>query len=858
MSKQSVEEEKIEKQKFNISGMTCASCVNTIENYVGSQEGVKSVKVNLLAETAMIEFDTTVKSDNILEWTDEIGFGAELVEENEVGTLNFDIDGMTCASCVNTIEKYVSTLDGIQSISVNLTTEKAKVVFDSELIGPRGIIEGVTDIGFGAKLSSESIDLDRLAKKEEIAHWKRHLTISAILTIPFAIMMIGLLIPSIMSFFEYKLVNNVTRGAVIGFIFATPIQIYIGKDFYIKSYKAVKHGAATMDVLVALGTSAAYFYSLFSIIYGLINPSFHGDIFFETSAFLFTFILLGKFMEARAKGQTSEAIKKLMNLQAKSAILLEFDEEGKIKSEKEIPVDLIEKGDTLKIYPGGKVPTDGEITEGSSSIDEAMITGESLPVSKKVGSEVIGGTINQQGVLQMKATKVGSETAISQIVKLVDEAQSSKAPIQGMADKISAVFVPIVVVIAIVDFIIWYILLSTGVVPQSWLPAGTSSFLFAFLLAVSVLVIACPCALGLATPTAVMVGTGLGADNGILIKGGEPLETAHKIDAIILDKTGTITHGKPDVTDVELSPNSDLDKNQLIYFASTVESGSEHPLGRSIANYGRTIHETLPTPQDFEAIAGRGVQATVDGKEIFVGSRKLMEENDIKIHTDTENKMVEFENDGKTAMLVAIDNELSGVIAVADTVKEESFEAITALTKMGIDVWMVTGDNTRTAAAIAKQVGISNVFAEVMPAEKATKVKELQEEGKTVAMVGDGVNDSPALAQANVGIAIGAGTDVAIETADMVLMKSDLRDVVTAIDLSKTTFNRIKINFGWAFGYNVAGIPLAAGLFLPFIRYFTGETFTLPPAIAGLAMAFSSVSVVTSSLLLKRYKKPIF
>ncbi|MHA2031082.1 MAG: heavy metal translocating P-type ATPase, partial [Candidatus Kariarchaeaceae archaeon] len=733
MTEPAITDEKLEKQKFNISGMTCAACVNTIESYVGSQNGVKSIKVNLLAETAMIEFDSSVKGENIVEWADEIGFGAEAVTESEAGSLNLDIDGMTCASCVNTIENYVGHLEGVKSVSVNLTTEKAKVEYNSAIIGPRGIIEGVNDIGYGAKLSSESVDLDRLGKKEEIAKWKKMLTVSAILTIPFVIMMFGLLIPSIMSFFGHKLVNNVTRGAIIGFLFATPIQIYVGKDFYIKAYKAVKHGSATMDVLVALGTSAAYFYSLFSIIYGLVNPSFHGDIFFETSAFLFTFIVLGKFMEARAKGQTSEAIKKLMNLQAKSAFLLEFDDSGKITSEKEIPVELIQRGDIMKVYPGGKIPTDGEITEGFSSIDEAMITGESLPVNKKTGDNVIGGTINQQGVLQMKATKIGSETAISQIVKLVDEAQSSKAPIQGMADKISAVFVPIVVAIAVIDFLVWYILLATGVVPQSWLPSGTSSFLFAFLLGVSVLVIACPCALGLATPTAVMVGTGLGADNGILIKGGEPLEMAHQVDAIILDKTGTITHGKPKLTDVAVSSDVKIDKDKLIYFAAAVESGSEHPLGQSIAKYGKTVHDNLPVPQNFEAIAGRGVKATIDEKEVFVGSRKLMEENQINVQDDMESMMVEFENDGKTAMLVAIGKELSGVVAVADTVKEESFSAITALKGMGIDVWMVTGDNSRTAHAIAKQVGIDNVFSEVMPAEKASKVKELQENGKIVA-----------------------------------------------------------------------------------------------------------------------------
>jgi Cu+-exporting ATPase len=653
---------------------------------------------------------------------------------------------------------------------------------------------------------------------------------------------------------EYEIVSELRVDDTLEFLFATPIQFWIGWEFYTKSYKALRHRTATMEVLVAMGTSAAYFYSVFSIVYGMINTSYQGEVFFETSALLITFIILGKYLEANAKGKTSEAIKKLMSLQSKSAILIETDENGNVVNEEEISTDLIQKGDLLKVYPGEKVPTDGLIVYGSSAIDESMVTGESLPVNKSTGDEVIGATVNQQGVLHVKTTKIGSETALSQIIKLVEEAQTSKAPIQGMADKISAVFVPIVVVIALVDFFVWYTLFSLDVVPQSWLPGGTSSFLFSLLLAISVLVIACPCALGLATPTAVMVGTGLGAEQNILIKGGEPLETAHKIESIILDKTGTITYGKPNLTDI--IPYNGFQRNEMLRFAASAESGSEHPLGKAIVNWAKEELGDIENPNNFKAISGKGIEAEINEKLVLVGSRGLLTSHSVVLDDGVEETMQTLENDGKTAMLVSIDKQLAGVIAVADTVKPESIIAIKAMQSMGLDVWMVTGDNERTANAIAREVGINHVFAEVLPEDKAKKVKTLQEEGKIVAMVGDGINDSPALAQADVGIAIGAGTDVAIETADMVLMRSDLRDVVTAIDLSKTTFNRIKLNFVWAFGYNAAGIPLAAGIFIPMIRAAFGYTFMLPPAIAGLAMALSSVSVVTSSLLLKKYKKP--
>lgn len=849
-----------DKISLNISGMTCASCVQTIEKYVSNQDGVSNVKVNLLSEEAEIEFDPSIVSEkNLVDWVDDIGYKAEIKKISSPDSIQLDIQGMTCASCVVTIEKYIGSLDGVKNISVNLTTEKALVEFSSDIIGTRDLVEAVSDIGFTGSIASEDVDIERLERKEEIKKWKRKLFYSTLLTIP--VLLIAMFfsfveVGPITRFLDIEIIPRLGMDDVLELAFATPVQFWIGKDFYTKSYKALKHKAATMDVLVALGTSAAYSYGVFAIVYALFVSSYEPLVFFETSALLITFIVLGKYLEASAKGKTSEAIKNLLSLQAKSAILLEIDESGKVIGEKEIDVELIQKGDVLKVYPGEKIPTDGQIAFGSSAIDESMVTGESLPVNKTVGDEVIGATVNQQGVLHVVTTKIGSETALSQIVKLVQDAQTSKAPIQGLADKISAIFVPVVVAIAVVVFIVWYSLFYFDVIPSTWLLAGTTNFIFAFLLSVSVLVIACPCALGLATPTAVMVGTGLGAENGILIKGGEPLETAHKIDAIILDKTGTITHGKPDLTDI-FAING-FSEDDVMYYAASVEAGSEHPLGKSIVEHAKNQGVDLSTPNNFESITGRGVVAQIGDKKAFVGSRGLMTDNGMVVQENVEQKMIEYEMDGKTAMLVALDNSVIGVVAVADTVKPESKSAIERMKKMGIEVWMVTGDNIRTANAIAKQVSIDHVFAEVLPEEKAMKVKKLQEEEKIVAMVGDGINDSPALAQANVGIAIGAGTDVAIETADMVLMRSDLRDVVTAIDLSKTTFKRIKLNFFWAFGYNIIGIPIAAGLFIPLIRLLTGSTFILPPAVAGLAMAFSSVSVVTSSLLLKRYKKPKF
>lgn len=612
-------------------------------------------------------------------------------------------------------------------------------------------------------------------------------------------------------FFHMAGIHTILKNGYLQLILATPVQFIVGYRFYKGAYHSLRSGGANMDVLVAMGTSAAYFYSIYNLMAGI------NQYYFETSAVIITLILLGKLLEAIAKGKTSEAIKKLMGLQAKTARVLR---DG---VEKDIPIEEVEVGDVIIVRPGEKVPVDGKVVDGRSSIDESMLTGESIPVDKKAGDEAIGATINKHGVLKIEATKVGKDTALAQIIKLVEEAQGSKAPVQRLADKISGVFVPTVVGIAVITFVLWYIV--------------DGDFTRSLINAVSVLVIACPCALGLATPTAIMVGTGKGAENGILIKGGEHLERTHKIDTIIFDKTGTITKGEPEVTDI-IAFNEN--EEEILRYAAIAEKVSEHPLGQAIVNRAKEKNMKLQDPQDFEAIPGHGIFASIDDKKIYLGNRKLMTDKNIDI-TNIEDEISKLELDGKTAMLMAIDAKLSGIIAVADTVKEHSKKAIDELYGMGIDIYMITGDNKRTAQAIANEVGIKNVIAEVLPQHKADNVARIKSEGKIVGMVGDGINDAPALATADIGFAIGTGTDVAMEAADITLMKGDLRDIVIAIKLSRKTMRTIKQNLFWAFGYNTAGIPLAAFGFLN-------------PMIAGAAMAFSSVSVVSNSLRLKKFK----
>ncbi len=724
--------------------------------------------------------------------------------------LELKITGMSCASCVAKVEKKLNELEGV-SAAVNLATEKANIKFNNELITEEEIVKAIENLGFGAKLSKDiSEDEENKLKEKEIKSLKLSLIISALLSIPLVSAM----------FFNMLNINNdlakLLHNPIFQLILATPVQFVIGSRFYKNAYYSLKAKSANMDVLIAMGTSAAYFFSIY-------NAFIKGntmELYFEASAVIITLILMGKYMEAVAKGKTSEAIKKLMGLQPKTATI--------IKDGKEITISIeeVKISDVVVVKPGEKIPVDGVVVEGNSSVDEAMITGESLPIEKKVGDFVIGATINKFGTLKFEATKIGKDTTLSQIIKMVEDAQGSKAPIQKIADKVSGVFVPIVIIIAVLTYIGWSI-------------AGDSTM--GLISAVAVLVIACPCALGLATPTAIMVGTGKGAENGILIKGGEHLETAHKINVVVLDKTGTITKGEPSVTDI-ISLNS-FSEDEILKLAGICEKASEHPLGASIYKYAKDKFGTIQDAEKFEAIVGRGVYGKVESYEIYVGTRKLMKEKNIEIN-NIEDKISTLENQGKTSMLMAVNNKVVAIIAVADTIKDTSKEAINQLQKLGLKVYMMTGDNERVAKAIGKQVDITNILAEVLPENKAEEVSKLKKEGNIVAMVGDGINDAPALVTADIGMAIGTGTDIAIEAADITLMRGDLTTIPVAIKLSKKTMVKIKQNLFWAFIYNIIGIPFAIfGL--------------LNPMIAGGAMAFSSVSVVTNSLSLKKFKGEI-
>ncbi|MDK2821436.1 MAG: P-type Cu+ transporter [Clostridia bacterium] len=796
----------MKERKLAISGMSCAACANRIEKKLNSLEGVKSANVNFTLENASVRYDENIVDiSNLKQVVIDLGYG---IEEEKI---ELKLGGMSCAVCANRIEKGLNAVEGVAKAAVNFAAEKATVEFDPAVTSVAELIKTVKKLGYEA---SQEIDEDSEKKKreKEIEVQKLKFLISALLSIPLVMAM----------FFEIFGIHNEIGGILankyLQFTLATPVQFIIGWQFYIGAYKALKNGSANMDVLVAMGTSAAYIYSFANTFFR------EGLLYYETSAVLITLIILGKLLEAIAKGKTSEAIKALMNLQARTAVVIR---DGK---EVEIPVEEVEKEDVVIVKPGEKIPVDGIIIEGTSTVDESMLTGESIPVDKKPGDEVIGATINKQGSFKFKATKVGKDTALAQIIKIVEEAQSSKAPIQKFADVISGYFVPAVVGIAVITFLVWYFLLE----PK----AGYDAFSWALINFTAVLVIACPCALGLATPTSIMVGTGKGAENGILFKGGEHLERTHKMTAIVLDKTGTITKGEPELTDI--IPFNPFGKEELLKITASAEKASEHPLGQAIVKGATEKKLHLSDPQDFQAIAGHGIKAFVEGRKVLIGNRKLMHDNNVTVDK-LQPDMEKLEQQGKTAMLVAIDGKPAGIVAVADTIKESSREAIQKLKKQGLKVWMITGDNERTARAIARQVGIDNVLAEVLPEDKANEVQKLMDKGETVGMVGDGINDAPALATADVGIAIGTGTDVAIEAADITLVKGDLNSIADAINLSHATMRNIKQNLFWALIYNSLGIPIAAaGL--------------LSPIIAGAAMAFSSVSVVTNALRLKRWK----
>lgn len=724
------------------------------------------------------------------------------------------ISGMHCASCAQKIESNLSRLKGIKSANVNIATERATVEFNEKIISEDKINNVIEKLGYGVIRKSneeEMVDKEKVARKGEISKLKRLFLFSLILSVPiFTISMVlewfGIMIPD----------KN-----IILLLLATPVQFVAGYRFYKGALLSLKAKSASMDTLIAIGTSAAYFYSLFVILFPGVN-GLGGEVYFETSAVLITFILLGKWLEAVTKGKASDAIKKLMGLQPKTATVIR---NGK---EMQIQIKNVMVGDMVVVKPGQKIPVDGIVVEGLSSVDESMITGESIPIEKKKNDKVIGGTFNKHGSFKFKATKVGRNMVLSQIIKMVEDAQGSKAPIQRLADKVSSYFVPAVMLIAIISFSAWYFVFG-------------QAFVFSLGIFIAVLIIACPCALGLATPTAIIVGTGKGAENGILIKGAEALENAHKITTVVFDKTGTLTKGKPEVTDILATDK--LNKKDILKYAAIAEKDSEHPLAEAINNKVKEEKLKIPAAEHFKAIPGYGIAAKY-GKDILLGNRKLMEK--YKIRIENEEEINRLENEGKTVMILALNRKTVGLIAVADTLKEFSKKAVEKLHKMGKEVIMITGDNKRTADAIAKQLEIDDVLAEVLPENKEKEIAKLQKKGKIVAFVGDGINDAPALAKADIGMAIGAGTDVALETGQIVLMKSDVRDVVTAIDLSNYTIRKIKQNLFWAFFYNSIGIPIAAGILYPFV---------LNPIIAGAAMAFSSVSVVSNSLLMRRYKK---
>lgn len=815
----------MEAKTFDIEGMTCASCAQTVEKAAGKLSGVSKATVNLATEKLSVEYDESQLSEKEIQKA-VADAGYEALSNNQQRT--FDIEGMTCASCAQTIEKATNKLNGVAKATVNLATEKMTVDFDPTIVNISDITKTVADAGYEAIEqidTTDSVDKDREKKQKHIKEMWQRFWISAVFTVPLLYIAMGHMVGMPLPMFLDPMMHPDTF-AIAQLILTIPV-VYLGRSFFIVGFKALFKGHPNMDSLVALGTSAAVLYSLYGtvmIIAG--NHDFTMALYYESAAVILTLITLGKYFEAVSKGKTSEAIKKLMGLAPKNARILRNDEEI------EVPVDSVQLNDIIVVRPGEKIPVDGLVTEGSTSVDESMLTGESIPVEKKAGDNVIGASINKNGSFRFKATKVGKDTALSQIIKLVEDAQGSKAPIAKMADKISGVFVPIVIVLAILAGLAWYFL-------------GQESWIFALTITISVLVIACPCALGLATPTAIMVGTGKGAENGVLIKSGDALETTHKIQTIVFDKTGTITEGKPKVTDIVTADF--ITEEELLRLAASAEKGSEHPLGEAIVNGAEEKQLTLASTEAFEAIPGHGIEVTIEGSRLLLGNKKLMDDQKITLEnlSAVSDQLAE---QGKTPMYIAKDGKIAGIIAVADTIKPNSIPAIKKLHQMGIEVAMITGDNKRTAQAIAKQVGIDRVLSEVLPEDKANEVMKLQKEGKKVAMVGDGINDAPALAQADIGIAIGSGTDVAMESADIVLMRSDLMDVPTAVELSKATIKNIKENLFWAFAYNTLGIPVAMGL----LHVFGGPL--LNPMIAGAAMSFSSVSVLLNALRLKGFK----
>ncbi|NFO04822.1 heavy metal translocating P-type ATPase [Clostridium botulinum] len=806
------------KKAFKIEGMTCSACANRVERVVGKLDGVEKSNVNFATETLSVEFDENKLQDKDIE--EKVVKAGYSVKKN-IKVYNLKVEGMTCSACANRVERVTKKLQGVQESNVNFATEKLTIVVDEDVAGYSDIKTAVEKAGY--KLEKEDKAKEDKKESNPAKELLNRFIISVILTVPLLIIsmghMVGMHLPSIID----PMINPL-NFALIQIALTLPVML-VGYKFYKVGIKNLFKLSPNMDSLISIGTLAAFLYGIFAIVkINQGNSEYAMHLYFESAAVILTLITLGKYLEAVSKGKTSQAIKALMGLAPKNATVIRNGIESII------PIEEVVAGDIVLVKPGEKLPVDGEVIEGSTSIDESMLTGESIPVEKEIGSNVIGASINKTGFIKYKATKVGKDTALAQIVKLVEEAQGSKAPIAKLADVISAYFVPIVIGLAIIAAV-------------AWIVAG-ESMIFALTIFISVLVIACPCALGLATPTAIMVGTGKGAENGVLIKGGEALETTYKLNTIVFDKTGTITEGKPKVTDILVN---NITENEILSLAASAEKGSEHPLGEAIVKEAEDRKLQLKEINKFNAIPGHGIEVLIDEKNIFLGNKKLMQEKNVDI-SSLDAQSERLSNEGKTPMYISINSELKGIIAVADTVKENSKEAIEMLHSMGIKVAMITGDNKNTANAIAKQVGIDIVLAEVLPEDKANEVAKLQKDGDKVGMVGDGINDAPALAKADIGIAIGSGTDVAIESADIVLMKSDLMDVPTSIKLSKATIRNIKENLAWAFGYNILGIPVAMGI----LHIFGGPL--LNPMIAAGAMSFSSVSVLLNALRLRNFK----
>ena len=814
---------KSEKASIPITGMTCTTCAATIEKGLSGMPGVEQANVNFASEKAVVEYDPSkVSITKIKDTISKIGYGVAARKSI------FPVGGMTCASCMARVEEALSSVPGVISSSVNLASEKANVEY-IEGTNIAGLRRAVEEAGYTLGSETEKLEDVTIASQRELRRVRDKFIFSAILA---AAIMLMMWLPS----FAGK--------TYILWALATPVQFWAGWRFYRGALGALRHKTADMNTLVVVGTSTAYLYSIIAILFpGLFAATgVELGLYFDTSAMIITLILLGRFLETRARGQTSEAIKKLIGLNPKTALVIRYGEE------REISVEDVQVGDLILVRPGERVPVDGIIRDGYSSIDESMITGESIPTEKKVGDEVIGASINKTGSFKFEATRVGKDTTLAQIVRLVDEAQGSKAPIQRLADIIASYFVPIVISIATITFIVWYFIGPS--------PALT----YAILNFVAVLIIACPCAMGLATPTAIIVGTGKGAEHGILIRSAEILEKSHKISAVLLDKTGTLTKGEPEVTDIIASTFAS--QEDILRLAASVERGSEHPLGEAIVKAAAEKKLKVSPASDFNSIPGYGVEASVEGKKLLLGNLRLMNEKNLSLNGLGE-EAERLWAKGKTVMFLGIDGQVVGIIALADTIKPNAKEAVDALHNQGINVIMLSGDNPRTAEAIAQEVGIDRVLAEVLPEHKAQEVKKLQEEGKVVAMVGDGINDAPALAQADVGIAIGTGTDVAMETGDITLISGDLTGIITAISLSKRTMRTIKQNLFWAFAYNTALIPVAAGvLYLVFgqagvpsgLHFILGDYGFLNPILAAAAMAASSITVVSNSLRLKRFK----